>query len=158
MKCKNQGNPRSMDYRPFRLTRPKFACKARSTPDPKTIQSKAMYIHRLSGTLIECLRFCRGVETPQVQKSSHSGINGFPAISADPSLVRVQRKLNTCSKHDPVQAMYNSRLSGTLIRCLRLCRGVARFEVKKSGHSGINGFPAISADSSLVRVQGKINT
>jgi hypothetical protein len=56
------------------------------------------------------------------------------------------------------KGMYNPQLSGILIECLRLCRGVARLEVLKSGHSGINRFTAISADSSLVRVQGKINT
>ena len=39
----------------------------------------------------------------QGAKSRHSGINGFPAISADSSEVRVQGKINTWSKGDPVQ-------------------------------------------------------
>ena len=92
-----------MDSRPFRLIRPKFACKARSTPDPKMIQSSEMYKFYVLGNLIECLRFCRGVARPKVQKSWHSRINGFPAISADSSLVRVDEKISTCSKDDPVQ-------------------------------------------------------
>ena len=74
-------------------------------PDPKMIQSKAMYNARLLlvGTLVGCLRLCRGVLRPKVQKSRHSGINGSPAISADSSLVRVQGEINTYSKDAPVQ-------------------------------------------------------
>ena len=65
-------------FRPFRLIRPKFACKARSTPEPKMIQSKAMYSLHLSGTLIGCLRLCRGVlqgsmsDNPDIQGSMDS--------------------------------------------------------------------------------------
>jgi hypothetical protein len=100
---KNRGIQGSMDSWPFRLIRPWFACKAKSTPVPKMIQSSAMLKPRLLWTLIGCLRLCRGVVRPKVQKSGHSGINGFPAISTDSSLVRKQDKINTCSKDDPVQ-------------------------------------------------------
>ena len=122
------------------------------------IQYKAMFSPRLSGTLIGCLRLCRGVVTPKVHKSRHSGINGFPAISAASSLDRVQSKSTPDSKTIQSKAMYNPQLLATLIGCLRLCRGVVSPKVHKSRHSGINGFPAISAASSLVRVQSKINT
>ena len=39
----------------------------------------------------------------QGAKTRHSGINGFPAIPAALSLFRVQGKINTSSKDDPVQ-------------------------------------------------------
>ena len=74
--AKDRGFPGSMGSRPFQLIRPWFACKARSTPDPKMPQSKAMYNPRLSGTLIGCLRFCRGVVRPKVQNRSFPGSMG----------------------------------------------------------------------------------
>ena len=54
----NQGLHRSMDSRPFRPFRPRFALKAGSNPDPKLIQSKIMYVSRLSSTYIGCLHLC----------------------------------------------------------------------------------------------------
>jgi hypothetical protein len=79
------------------------ACKARSTPVPKLVQSNDMLNPLLAGALIGCLHLCHVVARPKVQKSGHSGINGFPAISVDWSLVCVQGKINKCSKDDQVQ-------------------------------------------------------
>ena len=118
-----------MDFRPFRLIRPWFLCKVGSTPVSKMMHSKAMYSPRLSDIFIGCFHLCLGVARPKVQKSRHSGINGFPAISADSSLVRVQGKINTCSKDDPVQS--NVQLSAFMHfdRMLALVpwRGKAKF-------------------------------
>ena len=65
-----------------------------------------------------------------MQKARHSGINGFPAISADSSLVHVQGKLNACYKDNPVQGNVQSSALSHFDRFLALVswRGMAQGE------------------------------
>ena len=56
----NQGFQGSMDSRPFRPYRHRFARKASSKHDPKMIQPKAMYQSWLLDTLIGCSRLVGG--------------------------------------------------------------------------------------------------
>ena len=90
------------------------------------IQSKAIYSPLLLGSLIGCMRLCRGVAMPKVEKSGHYEINGFPAISADSSLVAFKVRSTPVLKMIQSKVMYNSRLSVTLIGYLHLSRGVAK--------------------------------
>ena len=62
----NQGCSGSMNSRPFRSYRPRFAFKASSRPDSKRTQLKTMYHPWLSSTLIECLRVIGGLGGPTV--------------------------------------------------------------------------------------------
>ena len=128
-----------MDFRPFRLIRPKFACKARSTPDRKMIQSKMMYYPWLTGTLIGCLRLCRGVARLEMQNRGIPGSIDFRPFR----LIRPKFACKTRLTPDPQmiqsKAIYNPPLSDTLIGCLRLCRGVIRPKVQNRGIPGSMG-------------------
>ena len=125
-----------MNSKPFRLIRPWFARKARSTSVPKMTQSKPMYNTRLSSTLIGCLRFCRRVKR---SRRKNRGIQG--SMDSRPfQLLRHFFARKARSTPDPKmirsKAMYNPRLLSTLIERLRLCRGVARLEVQNQGIQG----------------------
>ena len=158
MKCKNLGISGSIDFRPFQLIRPWFACKARSTPDPKMIQSKGMFNPQFLGTFNGYLRLWRGVVGPRCKNQGIPGSIDFRPFQLICPWFACEARSTPDPKMIKSKAKYNPWLSGTLTGCLQLCRGVARLEVHKSRHSGINRFPAISADSSLVRVQDKIKT
>ena len=62
----SQGFHGSMDSRPFRSYRPRFACKVDSSPDPTMTQPKAMYKPWPLSSLIACLRVFGGVGRPEV--------------------------------------------------------------------------------------------
>jgi hypothetical protein len=77
----------SGDSQLLRLICPRFACRERSKPVLKMVQSKAIYISRLSLTLIGCLSVLGGERIPTVSTIS------FERIS---SSVCMQGKVKTC--------------------------------------------------------------
>jgi hypothetical protein len=154
-----------MDSGAFRSVRPRCAIKTRLRPVPKLIQSKAKYSSRVLRTLIGCLRLCRGVARPKVQKSGHSRIIEFRPFRLIHPWFACEAGSSSNPKLIQSKAKYKSRVSRTLIGGLRPYDGVERLKSLKSraftdpwipGHIG--QFPFVSRNQDMTKTCSKVDS
>ena len=126
-----QGFHRPIDSWPFQSVRPGCATKTRLRPVPMMVPSKAMYEFHVLCTLIGGLRAYGGVGTlKSLKKGFHGPIDSRPYLAV-PSRCATKSRLRPVPKLIQSKAMYNVRVSLTLIGCFRAYGGVGRLKSLK---------------------------
>ena len=119
---------------------------------------KGLYRPQLASNRSDACACAVAWESPRWRLSGYSRINGYPAISTISFLVCMLGMYKTCSEDDSVQG----NVSPSALKHFNRMLARPRWREKAQGGwaqircSRINGYQAISALSSSVRMQGKI--